>query len=630
MAGKLLERKSVAMLVTMSLMLLIPIGYAISQGGEEYVYRYRVYGNGTMDVTITFRSTLPHGESWFLVPKFQDYTLEVVRGRVLNKSTSMALTASGEEYIFYSNLTFEYASQGGLFIMKSEFRYQYGALIVEPYGVFFSTQITYEKGCRWRGYVELPSMVNEVSSSPSYSSSTRKGEWLTLYYNSLSENGRIFISFKTKPATFKVIKGVGGRALFETPERYVSIARRVLDIYEKAIADFESIAHVKLENVTFHFYVPSTLEGFLTTLGYTPYTPSGGLGEISINLVTVRMIRGMVEAVALHELTHHYLDKAGIDVELLWFHEGMAEYLSSELAAKHGFPEVKEDTYRSLSDFAGYLEKAGGDLSFLTAWKPWNPSPNPGLYYAASLYIVKTLGDEYGGLELYSKFFKELTGTGVRLKTMDSLVYYLSIAAGRDLTPEFRRWGFAVSSLLGIHNKLDETRERVENINPILKPFKGYLEEELREAEAAVARGDLEEAARRIRKVEFILDYGAVLLLGGITGIAGIGAMLLSYMARVSRRRRELLRLLSDLRSRYPVTPETLAMLRDLCLRQAIEDRGFYGGFVVLTIDELIRMLRRRYNLPEHAASETDLLLLYAYERGILGYVYQAWSSQDT
>ncbi|RLG55971.1 MAG: hypothetical protein DRN99_01110 [Thermoproteota archaeon] len=624
-----MERKCTVVLIAISLVLLAPTGYVSPQVGEEYVYRYRVYSNGTMEVTVTFRSTLPRGESWLLVPKFQNYTLEIMKGKLLHKSIGRAITSSGDEYIFYSNLTFEYTSRGGSFVMRSEFRYEYGALIVEPDGVFFSTQITFEKGCRWRGYVELPPTVKEVSSRPSYSSSTRKEGWLVLYYNRLSEDGRIFISFKTRPATFKMIKGVNGRAVFETPERYVSIARRVLDIYEKAIADFESITHVKLENVTFHFYVPSTLEEFLTTLGYTPYTPSGGLGDISINLVTVRMIRGMIEAVALHELTHHYLDKAGVDVELLWFHEGMAEYISSELAAKHGFPEVREDSYKDLSRFIRYLERAGNDLSFLSAWKPWNPSPNPGLYYTASLYIVKTLGDEYGGLEFYSRFFKGLTSSGTRLKTIDNLVYYLSIAAGKDLAPEFRKWGFAVSSLLGIHNKLNGVRERLKDMNPLLKPFRGYLEEELKQAEDAIARGDVEEAATRLRKVEFILNYGPVLLLAAVIGAAGGGALLLSYMARVKRRREELLKLLSDLRSRYPVTPETLAALRDLCLRQAVEDMEFYGGMVILTIDELIRMLRKRYNLPEHTVSEVDLLLLYAHERGVLDYVYQALGGRD-
>jgi hypothetical protein len=73
--------------------------------------------------------------------------------------------------------------------------------------------------------------------------------------------------------------------------------------------------------------------------------------------------------------------------------------------------------------------------------------------YAASYELFKTLGDEYGGLSLYPRFFRGLRNLKSGLVSTNVAVLELGLAAGTDLSLQLTSWGFELVDLSSSHRQ---------------------------------------------------------------------------------------------------------------------------------------------------------------------------------
>jgi hypothetical protein len=181
----------------------------------------------------------------------------------------------------------------------------------------------------------------------------------------------------------------------------------------------------------------------LSALGYVMGEDinAGGEGPIYLNLALLRFKEGYLETTVVHELVHKALGALGVPAnrELRWFHEGVAQYVSVKICEKIGI---------DVSDAEASLESAarvfGSGLAKPGFVQRWTPSGDEGSYYAASYYVVATLAEERGGLGYIKRVASEIRRRGGVSSNQD-LVEALSAAAGEDLAPRFRDWGFEVS-----------------------------------------------------------------------------------------------------------------------------------------------------------------------------------------
>ena len=421
-------RGEASLLITLIILLSLTPYHA--EDRPNYIYTYYVSRDGYINVTIDFTGS-GDGYSWLLVPRYEPWDIKIVRGNLQeleNKAVS----------VFYNNYSFYYSGDPATF--QISYLYRFGALIVEPNGAFFSTQITVSPRSTGSVFVVMPEDFKAKGSEPWWNKRWSQ-EGYTYYMYSLPPNeaGRILISFEVEDKG-DLVKIEGDGITVNTPRRYIDVAENLTKIYSAVKREIERITHTTIEYAHVYFYVPMDMNEILE-LGYTPFSQvSNKLGDIYINLITVRMISGASEQAMLHEIIHHYLWKAGIDVSLLWVHEGLANYLSTEILKAKGYP-VENLTYENLEEIP---QITGDKYGFLEHWRVSSRPANIGLYYAASLYIIKTLGDQYGGLELYSKLFMLINKDKTILTTTDNFVDYLSQAAGVDLSQKFRKWGFTI------------------------------------------------------------------------------------------------------------------------------------------------------------------------------------------
>ncbi|RLG45875.1 MAG: hypothetical protein DRN81_00385 [Thermoproteota archaeon] len=411
------------------LLILLPLA-SVKCASDRPVYQYTYYVSreGYINVSVTFIAK-NEGYSWLLVPRYEPWNLTVTHGEIREVENKPVT-------IFYNNYSFYYSGTPATFELS--FSYRFGALIVEPNGAFFSTQITVSPSSTGSVLVVMPEDFKAKGSEPWWSKKWAEAGY-TYYKYDLPRNGRILISFEVE-SNGDLVEIEGDGITIHTPRRYIDVAENLTDIYDVIKSRIIETTATNIEHIHVYFYVPKDMDEILE-LGYTPFSMvSNKLGDVYINLITVRMISGASEQAMLHEIIHHYLWKAGIDVNLLWVHEGLANYLSTEFLKDLGYP-AENLTYEDLNEVP---QTTRGKYGFLQDWRPGDRVLNIGLYYAASLYIIKTIGDQYGGLRFYSKLFKLIVDDKATISSTGQFVDYLSKAAGSDLTPMFKSWGFSV------------------------------------------------------------------------------------------------------------------------------------------------------------------------------------------
>jgi hypothetical protein len=475
---------------------------------DVYDYSFTVDEDGFTQIEVDFTSPRAEGTSWVFVPKFSDYVKVVSSGLIVHSETVETNQVVDEDYYFYQAFRFSFTSDGS-FDMTIQFNITGGALIIEPRGMFFSTQIGFDGDSRGRAEVLLPnaSNIGEAVALGTESQGPSEKGLNFVRFDSLDENlVRLQIEFTTgvtEPNWLTLKQGVFS---FRTVERYEKYASDVLGLFDLVYNNLTNLFSVTLESVNVTFFIPD-FETFLSVGGYIPFT-GGKLGDIHVNIFFVRAVEGTIEIIALHELAHHFLLKAGLSPgDLLWLHEGMSQYVSIEVVAGLDYEGATFEKER-LEDGAAQLVK---DFQFLQRWSPESPPANIGVYYVASYYVIARIGEEYGGLDYYDQFFELIKGAQVENDNV--LTYYFSLAANTTVAPILKELGFNIVDLYAYPELVRQAEDAISGINPLFQPYKIIAEQFYKQARISYEEGDMEEAHRYIELAILVARLAPILTL---------------------------------------------------------------------------------------------------------------------
>jgi len=459
-----------------------PLLHVSPQTAGRITYEFVINDEGSTLVNILYRTGRDEGATWILVPKFSRWINRTLRGSVIEWSLQDSYETTGFLNPFYEALFFSFRSDGEEFEIKIQYNHSLAAMIIEPNGLFFSPQIGFEKGNKAEITVILPKtfIINRDEAVALGSTSTY---WPTLVdqdKNMLffeipeTENLlRVEIGFRTKRELAETVEIRSGIFTFETPTRYVEFARQILEFYNKTYGDLVDLFNVTLENARLLFFLPD-FNLLLSIGGYVPFF-SERLGDIHINIMYTRAVEGQIEVIALHELVHHFLWKSGISPEnLLWFHEGMAEYISIEICSRMGYEGAILLKQQINAGAQQVKMQFGDDLGFLQRWTPRNTPQDVGNYYAAAYYIISRLAEQRGDLNYYKQFFRIVRNE--RIEDDADLAYYLSLAAGESIADLLNRWGFNVPDLYLYSPLISEAKVLIGNVSRLFEPFRSLAE----------------------------------------------------------------------------------------------------------------------------------------------------------
>ncbi|MCS7096882.1 MAG: hypothetical protein NZ926_00120 [Candidatus Methanomethylicia archaeon] len=419
-----------------------------SQYSGLYEYACYVDDDGVSNIVIIYQNYVGSGSSWLLVPRnFTKYTVSILDGIIVNSEVKRAYTATGEVFTFYDNFTFTYIGNPK-FKLQINYVMDNGALIVEPRGFFYSPQIYFNPKDKGVVYVYLPgdTKVNNVQPQPTNIEIEGGRNKVTVQLQ--SNNARVAVEYiVTKFGKFETYSS--GIFHVITPTRYLTIAKNLIETYNTFYRNLTKIFNVNLTEVKIQFFAPR-----IADLGIGGYIPFNGthLGNIYLNLLYIRTVQGFWEQIALHELIHHFVWAAGISPNLLWVHEGLAEYLSIKLTIETGW----EGALSRKKTLESTALKLGGKYGFVQWWNPVQTPQNIADYYAASYMIIKEVVEGYGGLTLLQKLFNRIKGSTI--SDTNTFIEYLNIAAGKDLTMKFMGWGFKISEGIQVYQYIVEAK----------------------------------------------------------------------------------------------------------------------------------------------------------------------------
>jgi len=513
------------------------ISLTATQPLDTFSYEFIVNEDGFTIVNVTYTTYADFGSSWLLVPKFSKWINHTLTGKVTEWQLRETLELVGTSYHFYEALWFSFNSDGYEFKMNVQFNASTAAMVIEPDGIFYSPQIGFHKG-QLKAKVILPEgfSINQdeaiaFGNAGSYRPNpTYSGPNYVLFDNiPETENFvRIEIGFRTLRRTPEWLTLQAGVFTFRTVPRYKESAGAILALFNKTYERLVDIFNVTLGNAEVRFFLPD-FDSLFSVAGYVPFS-SERIGEIYINIVFTRYVEGYVEVTALHELVHHFLWKTGISPQtILWFHEGMAEYISIEVANELGY-EGARITKQELEDGIVQLKKmVGEDIGFIKQWSPSSQSPNTWPYYVGAYYVVSRLAETYGGVEYYARFFRLIKG-----KTIDSndeITYSLGLAANRSVAETLNNWGFEVPDLYLYSPLLGRAEETLDEVNPIFQPYKLLAELLYRQALLNARQESTSEMQFYLAAAIFVAKLAPLLTLITISGIL-FGAVLLALSAK--------------------------------------------------------------------------------------------------
>ncbi len=434
----------------------------------KYTYDMAFDHDGFTTVDILYDSgAVGSGVSWVAIPKnFTETTMLALKGTITSvRRVAYQSGDGGGAHPFYDNLTFSYTSSDGPFSMRLRFNMTRGAMIVEPNGFFYSPQIGVSSSASVRAVLTFPDGVeslDEIQPTPLR---------VDTYFSkpevvfSLPSESRIAVTFTVSWArqTSHIREG---KVEADVPSRYLDLGTRMVELYKKAIPLMDALFNGTVDRISMKFFTPSTLPQ-LSIGGYTPIDPSSfQTGSIYLNLFYFRAQSGTMETIAIHELTHQYEAHIGVSPELLWVQEGLANYVAIQM----GKP-LDYDITPTATDLETTARDLSGNYGMIQYWRPGGTAGSLFQYYAASYEVFKTLGDKYGGLSLYSSFFRELPGLKDGLKSTNVAVYELGLSARTNLASQFATWGFELVDLSSINARINKLRAEAELYGPLL-PFR--------------------------------------------------------------------------------------------------------------------------------------------------------------
>jgi len=425
---------------------LVPFSAAQPQAviQPELTYRCVLLEDGYATVSVGFRDASNTGLSafWTLVPRNQsDYRITVTSGEVLRQDIGPASTPGGGSYVFYSNLTTEYR---GPLEFSIDWNVSYATLIAEPDALYYSPAIACSPGVRILFNLTLPETTKSISE---YDPIPVLQSNRTLIF-ALESHYRVGVAFKVSGPLRTVLLN-SSRFRFRVPSRYEEMGRRLLGFYENVTEILDEIFNATLTSVNVEFFVPGTLSE-LSTGGFVPIASAYRLGTIYLNIFYSRTEKGYMEAIAAHELVHHYLATSGISPDVLWFHEGMANYVGIKVSEFSGLggADLDDDLLQEA------LALPAGQRAFALAWSISQPVTgySPYQHYASAFHIVATIAQNMSspndeiltGQAFFIDLFTNIRRTSQKITENDQLAWIMYATAN------FSRKAFVMLTSLGL------------------------------------------------------------------------------------------------------------------------------------------------------------------------------------
>lgn len=460
------------------------------------------------------------------MPKFSPWNRVTLSGEILDFERGSTKDYVGQDYYFYEVFKFWFSSQSS-FQMKIQFNMTEGALIIEPRGIFFSPLVGFSQDNTNEANAEVffPSnyKVKRVASSGISTYTIINSS--SVHFNLQDTPERLQIEFETAVAqpTYNELNQSVFR--FLTVERYENYAAEILDLYDSVYGNFTELFNVTLTDIEVRFFIPE-FETLLAVGGYVPFI-NQKMGEININIFFVRAVKGTIEVIAIHELIHHFLWKAGLSPDFfLWFHEGTAQYVSIETVEDLGYKGASLERERLEQGVSHLIPQTPENLGFLQEWTPERQPRDTAELYVASYYVISKLAEKYGELDFYKRFFKLIQG--LELETNDELALYLSMAANASVDLTLRQWGFDIQLLYTLNQSdfsielIYEAKKAIDGVSPIFQPYKLIARSLYQQAWVRIEQGDYEGAAQLLNAAILLANLAPLLTLLTITVLLAI------------------------------------------------------------------------------------------------------------
>ena len=406
----------------------------------KLVVRVSESGNATVSLVVTCEGA---GSFSTYLPRFERWSYTVAGGELLG------VEPHPSSYYFYDNVTFAYRAEGGSLSINFTYRFPFAALYSEGRGWFMSPLVGLSPPAGIDVLVEIRNLdtVIAVTVNGAVVTYVREGKELRIPIPAAtvaSSGGlRVTVDFRPERVKEEVFTEEAGNVSvrLRAPSFYRGLARTIARVVEKALPRLREVFGYRPVSLEFKLFLPSMMD--LRALGYVlgEDINAGNEGPVYLNLALVRFKEGYFETTIVHELVHKALGALGVpaSAELRWFHEGVAQYASLEICGKIGInvSDLRADLEAAARPYREGLRKPG----FVSRW---SPAGDEGSYYAASYYIVSSLCGRYGGLDYLKRVAEEIQRRG-GVRTNSELVEALSAAAGTDLAPQFRAWGFELA-----------------------------------------------------------------------------------------------------------------------------------------------------------------------------------------
>jgi len=518
------------LIIVASLTLSFSTFEATASPSSSYYYRFTVNQEGATTVVVNFQSD-SSGSSWVIVPNDWNPPPNVISGTITQSSLVDTQEVVGESQYFYHAYKFTYRSSGtsGIFNMTITFNMDTGALIIDQRGIFFSPLIGFDyPSSSGAAEVIFDSRLTVNSNSAIATESNNYQIQVSAHravFNFYDKLFRLQIEFTTNLSTeYTTLQSANKVFSFNAVKRYATYASSILNLYDRIYNNYTRLFNVTLTPpVGVQFFLPN-FDEFLSVGGFTPFSTAGA-GKININIFFIRAVNGTIEVIAAHELVHHFLIKAGLSPnDFLWFHEGMAEYVSVTLVERLGYEGATQEKNRLEQSASQVILLYGeSNLGFVQNWNPSASPTNVGNYYVASYYVVSRLAQDYGGLDYY-KDFSELIH-GVNVDNIDVLTLYLSKAANASVALTLQDWGFSVIDLYtsqDVREKIVETQRAIAAVSPVFQPYKSLAEFFYQQGLLSIRRGDTQGGSSLLQLAIMIADLAPLLTLLTIVAILGI------------------------------------------------------------------------------------------------------------
>ena len=516
---------------------------------STYNYRFTVDREGFTSVAVNFNSTDAQGDSWVFVPKFSSWNHTENRPLVSSSLVDTNQVTGGTSQYFYQAFKFRYQAQAnGIFNMTIRFGFSNGALIIEPRGVFYSPLIGFQSDSVGKVDVSFftsfsvdSDLAIFVGAGGNYQPTQVQSNHLV--FSRLQENiGRIQVEFSIGTSTpqYTILKSSDNETLtFKSVTRYQTYARNVLKLYDRIYSNFTRLFNITLDNVAIQWFLPD-FQTLLTVGGFVPFNGKQ-LGEININIAFIRAVNGTVEVIATHELVHRFIGKTGISPDnFLWFHEGMAQYISVTTIVNLDYEDAKQEKENLENAGTALIQTLGDDNFSVIQLQDWSPSSKPsnvdvGSLYAASYYVVSQLPKivQREGLDYYGRFFKLINGA--KINNLNVLALYLSTAANASVALSLQRWGFTVTDLYSspVSEMVKDAGKTVEGVNPIFQPYKSFAEYLYQQALLSSEKGDWERTKSLLQLAVTVANLAPLLT---FLTIIALLALLVYVLNRRSKR----------------------------------------------------------------------------------------------